>query len=197
VPESDKEILLRTNEIEQFVDALEFAAELLPSLATDICRWKWEIVALHNALQGSFVCALSGADTAGISFLNERTGAKMWRWLDVTSRSQPEISPPDERLAEILILFERVKNPTYLDYPLPSNDDIDGDVRMLNDLRNDFMHFVPCAWSLELSGMPRVIKTICKIIQHLAIDHSTFAHRFRGDEFSRIRTALFALGAVR
>jgi hypothetical protein len=119
--EAQKENWLRTNEIEQFIGALEFAAELLPSAMSDNSRWKWAIVALHNALQGVFVCALSGADTAGISFLNEKSGEKMWHWLDVTSRSQPKNLPPNERLAEILILFERVKNPIYLENPLPSD----------------------------------------------------------------------------
>jgi hypothetical protein len=189
------EVWLRTDELKEFIGALEFAAELLPSTTRDISRWKWEIVALHNALQGSFVCALSGADTAGISFLNDRSGDKMWRWLDATSRSQPEISPPNERLAEILILFERVKNSAYLHAPLRSNDQIDHDVRRLNDLRNDFIHFVPKALSIELSGMPSIVASVCCCIEHLAVVSPTFDHHFREGHRERISSALAVLKA--
>lgn len=195
--ETEKETWLHTNEIEQFVGALEFAAELLPSAINDPSYWKWEIVALHNALQGAFVCALSGADTAGISFLNKKSGEKMWHWLEVTSRSQPEVPPPSERLAEILVLFERVKNPIYLENPLPSDERADSDVKMLNDLRNDFIHFVPRSWSVELSGMPRIANTVCRAIRYLAVEFPTFSHHFRRDEAARIKAGLLRLDAIR
>lgn len=188
-------IWLRTNEIEQFIGALEFAVELLPSTLTDTSRWKWEIVALHNALQGVFVCALGGADTAGVSFLSEKSGARIWRWLDVTSRTQPEVAPPDERLAEILILFDRVKSSAYLQDPLRSSEQIDADVKRLNNLRNDFIHFIPRSWSLELSGMPRIIGSVHSCIEHLALHFPTFNHHYRADENARIEVALSSLKA--
>ena len=54
---------LRTDEIEEFIDALERAAMFAKQLTDDVKAWKWLIIALHSALQGACVCALTGRDT--------------------------------------------------------------------------------------------------------------------------------------
>ena len=55
---------LRTDEIEEFIDALEHAAMFARQLTDDVKAWKWLIIALHSALQGACVCALRVHDTA-------------------------------------------------------------------------------------------------------------------------------------
>ncbi|MEY4965216.1 MAG: hypothetical protein RL274_799 [Pseudomonadota bacterium] len=184
---------LRTNEVEQFVGALEFAAEIVPSTAADNTRWKWVIIALHNALQGACVCALSGADTAGTSYLSEKSGAKMWHWLDVTSRSPAPAHPPNERLSELLILYQRVKDRSYLSEPLKVDDETDRSVDILNNLRNKFTHFISQSWGLELSGLPKIVQSVCDIVEYLALDFSSFNHHYRGGERDRIARSLAVL----
>lgn len=65
--ENSDEVWLRTDEMEEFIGALEFCAELSETVRDDVMRWKWLIVALHNALQGACVGALRGQDTAGLN----------------------------------------------------------------------------------------------------------------------------------
>ena len=87
---------LRTDEIEEFIDNLEHAAMFARQLRDDVRAWKWLIIALHSALQGACVCALGGHDTTGVEVLERRS--RMLRWLQVESRKNPCVPPPEPRL---------------------------------------------------------------------------------------------------
>ncbi len=188
----DEEVWLRTNEVEEFIDALEHSAELAEHLADDVKLWRWLIISLHSALQGACVSALRGRDTAGITMLTEKSAAEVWHWLDVDSRHDPEAPMPKERLAAPLDLFARVRNQRYLPAPhaLDTGPEILADVIRLNRLRNKFVHFVPQGWSLELSGMPRIVRHVSEVIEHLAVTHPTFWHHLDQRKRGRISSAL-------
>ncbi len=181
---------LRTNEIEEFVGALEFSAEIICQVNSDITKWKWLILAIHNALQGACVCALRSADTTGISVLDEKCGRRMWHWLDVESRKDQHPPPPKEKLAPMLKLYTRAQDARYLSVPLPPNPDRDRDVERLNSLRNELIHFVPKGLSVELSGMPQIIRSCCNVIMYLILDHTSFAQHLRRAQAERISIAL-------
>jgi hypothetical protein len=141
------------------------------------------------------VASLRGADTCGISVLDEKSGAAMWRWLDVESRKEGHGPPPKEKLAPMLDLYKRAKREKFLPQPLPRDSIRDRDIRLLNGLRNNFIHFVPIGWSVELSGLPRIVGSCCKVFRHLGVDHLTFEHHFKGTERSRIQSAIESLDA--
>jgi hypothetical protein len=186
---------LQTDELEEFIGALRFAAELVPSVVDDPVRWKWVIIALHNALQGVCVCALRGADPTGISVLDRVSGAAMWHWLDVVSREPEHPPPPEEKLAKTLELYKRVKTKQYLDNPLPLDTARDANIRRLNFLRNEFIHFVPKGLSIEMSGMPLIVESVCFSVEHLAISFPTFGHHFKEGHRDCISGALSVLRA--
>jgi hypothetical protein len=187
------ELWLQTDELEEFISALEFSAEILPATAENTLKWKWVIIALHNAVQGVCVCALRGADTSGISVLDKETGAAAWHWLDVESRKPNPGPSPREKLASTMELYKRVKRARYLEHPLLKNTARDKDILQLNSLRNQFIHFVPQGWSIELSGMPRIVGSVCDCIKHLAINFPTFWHHFRTGDPERISSAVATL----
>jgi hypothetical protein len=187
---------LRTDEVEEFIGALEFSAELLGSVSNDPMRWKWAIISLHNAFQGACVCALRGADTMGISVLDKESGAAMWHWLEVESRKQGHGPPPKEKLAKTLELYNRVQRPDYLANPLKVDRDRDRRIRKLNSLRNEFIHFVPKGFSVELGGMPAIVESVRSSIEHLAVRFPTFDHHFKLGDEQRIAQALSKLQVV-
>ena len=190
--ELDQKVWLRTDEHEELIDALEHGAALAAQLASDDKVWRWLIIALHLSVQGACVCALRGRDTIGISVLTEQSAKKMWHWIDVESRANPKSEMPQERLAKMLQLFARVQDTARL--PLPHRLVVDEstatDVKSLNSRRNEFIHFVPKSWSLELSRMPRVVHHVCDVIEHLAVKHPTFRHHLDEAKASRIAAAL-------
>jgi hypothetical protein len=189
------EVWLRTDEIEEFISGLEFCVELAPVVIEKIMHWKWFILALHNTLQGVCVCALRGQDTAGISMLTKSSAKEVWYWLDVESRKKTHLPMPKEKLASMTELFKRVQKSEILRDPhrFPSNYEITEDVLKLNRLRNDFSHFVPKGFSLEVSGMPRITRHCCDVIEHLAVKYSTFGHHLNGSQRDRITNSLSRL----
>lgn len=74
------ELFLRTDETEEAISALEMLSEITPFLVKDIYRWKWSIIATHNALQGFMVLALRHGN--GLLALKDKIAAE---WLKAHS----------------------------------------------------------------------------------------------------------------
>jgi uncharacterized protein (DUF4415 family) len=165
-------VWLRTDEIEEFIGALEHCAALASELE-EAANWKWLILALHNAAQGAFVCALRGEDTSG----------------------EAVFAGKQRRLADFKELYARVRKKNYLPHPftLPQSGPRDVALDKLVSLRNDFAHFDPKGLSLELSGMPEIVRETADAIEYLALKHPTFWHHLSKSRVSRIRNALYGL----
>ena len=112
-------------------------------------------------------------------------------WLQVERRKNPFAPPPeDRRLAPLIELFDRVRNPTCLPSPhtLEASVDMVADVEELNRLRNDFIHFIPGGLSSEVS--PRIVEHVIEAIKHLAVEQPTFGYQLEQSSSDRIKEAL-------
>ena len=181
---------LQTDEIEEFIDALEHAAMFAGQLTDDVKAWKWLIITLHSALQGACVCALRGHDTTGVDVLTKNSREKMLHWLQVDSRNNPCAPAPEQKLAPLIELFDRVRRPRYLPtpYTLGASVDMVADVKELNRLRNTFIHFLPGGLSLEVS--PRIVAHAADAIKYLTVEQPTFGFQLEQSDRDRIKEAL-------
>lgn len=150
---------LKTDEQMELARALNMAREQAELVGDDVYRWKWILVALHNAARASIVCAVSGSHKLGA--LRPRIQD---RWLAAYYSGQQDF--PEEGLDDFMALYERVKD----DCEFAPSSDVDDDVRRLNYLRNDFIHFVPKSWMIEVSGLPRIGKNALSVVGHVAWD---------------------------
>ena len=154
---------LHTDEHEEAVSAIEFVLESAVKLATDISRWRWVIIALHNALQGFMVIALTNSDGSGPvpdDIIN--------RILASYRTKQPQ---PREMLHNFLRLYRLLQTNRMDRYvhskrfrPLGTQNK---SVCHLNQLRNEFIHFTPKGWSLEVSGLPHICLDCLAVMQFL------------------------------
>jgi hypothetical protein len=87
---------LETDEREEAIAALEFLVEISSTLRTNIYRWKWVIVVLHNAVQCFMVIALRQSDGRGP--IRDDIMTKINQALD-----EGEI-PPTEKLDDFMML---------------------------------------------------------------------------------------------
>lgn len=183
---------LRTDEHLELVRALEFGAECAERAKRDTTHWKWVIISMHSALQGACVCALRGVDTAGLNVLTKTSSREMYEWLDIESRKPNPKPMPREELASMLELFARVRNNKFLEdpYRLVVSGQMIQDIETLNALRNEFIHFTPKSFSVESSGLPRILGQCCDAIEHLTIKQPTFWHHLTGNKIRRIKGAL-------
>jgi len=157
------DLWLRTDEIEEAISALEMLAEVAPSIIEDSYRWKWIIISLHNALQGFMVLALRQGN--GLLVLKDNI-AKQW-----LKAHREGVKCPVEKLDNFLNLYKKVKSDYMLFYSysrkFEATPNHDRAVKMLNELRNEFIHFVPKGWSLKLTGLPEICLFCLEVIEFL------------------------------
>jgi hypothetical protein len=158
------EFWLRTNEHEEATSALEAVAEWSQRVERDIGYWRWVVLALHNAAQGFMVLALRGSD--GLRPLRDDVAAN---WL-TAYREGGEY--PVEKLDTFLNLYKKVQSDTMLFFVhskkvIPSRT-LGRSMKKLNSLRNDFVHFLPKSWSLEVSGLPEICLDCLALVEFMA-----------------------------
>ncbi len=147
---------LRTDEIRELVEALRKIADELVAAKTDSYAWKWAIIAMQNAVQNAIVAAISGTDQLGA--LTKKAARE---WLEAYENDRTDY--PEPWLANFLELYDRMKSRT----GLPSTAEMDKDIKRLVEFRNDFMHFTPKGWSLQLAGLPRILGNGLAVVEHL------------------------------
>lgn len=147
---------LQTDEQHEAARALEMFHHQLILIKDDVYYWKWAIIALHNAVQAFIVCAISGTDQLGA--LKPKDAEE---WLNAYYR---RLTPPsDVRLDFFPELYKRAKEKT----GFKASEDFDMDIETLTALRNDFIHFTPKGWSLEVSGLPQIFLNCLTLIEYL------------------------------
>lgn len=153
----------RTDETEEAVSALEALAEWTGKLLSDISYWKWVIIATHNATQGFMVLALRG--TNRLTPLRDDIAKK---WLEAHDN---KTDYPIEKLDRFLSLYKKIKSDLMHFYihskKLDATQSQDKSIRKLNYFRDDFIHFLPQSWSIEVSGLPKICMDCLDVIHFL------------------------------
>ena len=159
---------LRTDEREESVSALAMMRDSTAKVIEDVYQWKWTVIAAHNALQGFMVLALRNGNNLAV--MPEKLAGK---WLEAY-RAEKQL--PEERLDSFPNLYKKIKSEE-MEFLVSSkrfkpSAKHDRAVDKLIEFRNDFIHFVPKGWSIEVSGFPEICLRILEIIRFLGWDSS-------------------------
>lgn len=159
---TDSEHYLRFDEIEGVLSSLDLLALVAGLVRKQPAYWKWVIVAAHDALQGSMVCALN--DTSSVNVLADKSARKTIEWHDTR-----EGTMPTQWLAEFETLLAGCQDKALMgDEPLALTEEQLKDVIWLHaEFRNNFSHFTPMGWSIEVAGLPRIISIAIDLIEYL------------------------------
>lgn len=175
---------IETDERDDVAGSLRHALVCLELVRSDHCAWKWLILSFHSALQGACVCHL----TTTAQPFGALTPANTKEWLEYfdCSRDDPETPMPPTRIASLPVLLKRVRRSNTIGSG-HSFDGIritDGELGNLchlhDEVRNQFVHFEPKGWSLEVTGMEIQIPLIVRIISD--IDAAGWAFRHEDSE---------------
>jgi hypothetical protein len=168
------------DEIDDVLSSLDLLSLVVPLAKREPSYWKWVIIAAHASLQGAMVCALR--DSSGVSILERNSAREVLKWFDDRIGKYP-----DERLADFSTLLRRCRKARCMDgHPLKLNDGQANDVRLLHkDFRNEFAHFVPKGWSIEGSGLPRIIRAAVDASEIL-LGHPRVASKLSGNKKRRL-----------
>jgi hypothetical protein len=142
----------RTNHFDEAVSAIEAVADFSASVVTDPYRWKWVVAAVHGTVQAFMVLALHRGN--GLLAMPDK---RRDEWLTKYRAGEP--LPPD-RMDSFLNLYKKVKTDAAAGWvhskPFVPCETSDESMRKLNEIRNDFIHFMPKVWALELAGLPSI-----------------------------------------
>jgi hypothetical protein len=157
---------LRTDEELETANAMKMASQFAESVLQEPHLWRWVIIALHNAAQGAMVLSLRHGN--GLLALSDESYSA---WMSAYEKNEP---PPPEKLDRYLNLYKKVKhqelgqlggNKRFV--PLGQEG---ADIKRLNALRNEFIHFTPKSWSLQVDGLPRIALAVSRLIHFLGVE---------------------------
>jgi hypothetical protein len=161
---------VRFDQYEDVLASTDLLALVAPSLREQPSSWKWMIIAAHNGLQGALVCAIR--DTSGTNVLKERSAKAKLTWL-----ANPAGTPPHERLDDFIPLLKKYRKK----YPCCGTIQQLRQIHKLHsEFRNNFVHFVPKGWSIELAMLPAIIRTGLDLIEAAMQQHQVAIHLDEG-----------------
>lgn len=152
-----KEKWLRLSEEKNAIDYLGKAAFFIKSVSENYNDWKWVIIGLHGALYGFAIAACRGTDSRSVVTKRGRL-ISFWQAL---KRCQDPNNMKMLIHSKHLILTENQK------------ESIEA---FKSVFRNEFEHFKPKGWSIEIHGMPEIAIDVLEVIRFLALETNTYVH---------------------
>ncbi len=166
------------------------ATELDDAIHRNSMRWWFVITDAEQAITSALVAALSG--TAEIGALRKEDQIAWLNYFE-DSRTDKNVRPPEkQKLATLRELIARAKDPENLNRmgpPLLLNEKQESDILRVHDFRNDLLHVKPVSWSLEITGLPRMVGAVIEAIQQL-FDLPRFRLHLEEEDIERMQTSL-------
>jgi len=165
-----QEQYIRTDESEDVAGSIRHALRCEEFVNQDPQAWKWGILALHSALQGACVCHL--VTTASPVGAITKSNAKLWINYFDDSMNDPEEKPPKTDLMRFPDLLKAVRKPNsaggrcYGQVNI-SNHELESLKHIHENIRNQFVHFEPQGWSIEISGVRKIGQLTARIIKEI------------------------------
>jgi hypothetical protein len=166
---------LSLDEVENAIDNLEMCRHFLTAIESEL-RWKWTVIAWHQALYGFAISAVQGMDQLSVLV---------------------DPGNHESKLISIHEALRRCKDSSLLwpgATPLVTTPDEDHALeRLIQEFRNSFVHFRAISWSIETSGMPALLKHGFRVVRGIALDSQSVRY-YDSDREDRVRAALNGIG---
>ena len=153
----EKEIEERWIQFKEETNALDYlrrACRFIREMEDEPRCWKWVMIALHGALYGFAVSACQHTSTENVT--NDRD--YLIGFWDALERCQ------DSEWMGVL---------THSQHLELTEEQEDAIRQMKSMLRNNFEHFTPKTWYIEIHGMPNISIHVLEVIQFLAVETKT------------------------
>jgi hypothetical protein len=149
---------LRLEEHSNALNYLEMLKEFSLNIAEDPFYWKWIMISLHGAIYGFAISTIRGTN------------------VDSVVNNKGRLISFDEAL-------KRCQNKSWMQYALLNqvlalNSSQNDSIRIMKDIfRNEFMHFKPKGWSIEIHDFPIITLDCLEVLRFLGIQaYSGYRH---------------------
>ena len=179
--------VLVTDLQQDVLSSLEHFLVCLDLARTNPRHWKWAIISLHSAMQGAFVCHVSG--TANVEAFDKKHMQLWWDWLNEGHSTAEQ--EPNERMASPSELLCRVMGLSREATPCGGVVSVDDETvrafKLIDSLRHDFIHFKPRTWLIYLDGFPQKATLLLNLFEKIV--EQGWAFRFM-ESIADLRTVL-------
>ncbi len=172
---------LHTDEKADLVTSLAMLELALGQVEKDIAAWKWVVIATHSALQSAIACHLGSLGNSFLVAKQEDAEA----WLKAHDDGTPY---PEMMMDSFPNLCHKLKQYEIEGFKFVPHGTQGRSIKKINEYRNEFVHFMPKGWSLEVSGLPEICKDCLDVINEL--DEHTLRWRWHDDQQSSFRSLL-------
>jgi hypothetical protein len=172
---------MNTDEAEDVAGSIRHVIRTAQFVKDDPQAWKWIALGLHSALQGALVCHLT--TTAGPIGAISKKNASEWLAYFEDSHENPDKEVPGTYLMNLPELVKAARKPN----SSGNGSNFDGlrisdrELKWLcgfhENIRNQFVHFAPTGWELEVSGIPRLAALIARVIEDISQHGWAFRHK--------------------
>jgi len=155
----------RTDLKENAIDDLEKLSTFLELASRDKSYWKWVIIALHSSLYKFMLLALKNPDCSGIWEKVKKKKVGLIYKIDLFN--------PKNKLISFLKAFQWLQKTEKMSgyvnsEAFVSTSEINEAMKRLNtELRNQFFHFKPQGWSIEIRLIEEIIQKTLPIIKFI------------------------------
>lgn len=157
------------------LDFLERAEGFIRQTKSDIKAWKWVILALHGALYGFAISACRSTDYENIIYRTKK-GVERLISLDDALR---------------ICQDGKCMGTLYGGKPLELTENQKYSIKKFKkSLRNNFEHYIPKGWSIEIHGLPGIAMDILDIIRFLSVETFRYQH-LNQSQRRRIKSIIF------
>lgn len=154
-------VYLRLTEETNALDYLQRAYQFICQAETDVLAWKRAVIALYGALYGFAICACRGTNPYTVTYKTKKG---------------------EDRLISFDKALKLCQDPEWMRMTIHSkhlelSQQQKRSIQILKDwLRNNFEHYKPTAWPIEIHGMPQVAIDVLEVIRFLALDTGNYVH---------------------
>lgn len=172
-----KEKYLCFSEETNALDYLEQAYHYIYKTEININAWKWVILTLHGALYGSAICACKGTNPDNVKKKTKKGIIK-------------------QKLISLDEALELCQDPSWMrmtidsKYLQLSDQQRESIWKLKHLLRNNFEHYIPKGWSIEIHGMPQIALDVLEVIRFLALETGNYVHLNEAQK-RRIKSIVF------
>lgn len=142
------------------LDDLEKAYFFIQKIRQDKKAWKWVILCVYSAMYGFAICALKGTNPDRV-IVKTRKGDRLINFGEAIDKCQDPLSMKMTVISKHLQLNDEQK------YSIK---------KISEEFRNNFVHYIPKSWRIEVSGMPAIVKDCLEVIGFLALDTGNYTH---------------------
>jgi len=171
---------MRTDEREDVLSSLKLFNDALLKVELDTSYWKWAIISLHSATQSMMAFHLGlGNDLLVMS----QEDAEAW-----LHAHNNETDYPETKMDSFLNLYKKIKKHQILGYKFTPSGQEGSSIKKLNTLRNEFIHFMPKGWSVEILHMLEISIDCINIVKRLGSGepHSRWEDEKQAESFNQL-----------